>query len=105
MERLDDFLKTVKEQEIVNLAKANEIIGNIKAADFLKKKEEEKTRKTNTIAIIVGIVAGVAIVAAIAYGLYCYFTPDYLDDFEDDFEDDFDDDFEDDFFEGEEADK
>ena len=74
MERLDDLLKTVKDQELVNLAKANEILGNIKATDFLKRKEEEETRKKNTLAIIVGIVAGVAIVAAIAYGLYCYFT-------------------------------
>lgn len=35
----------------------------------------------------------VAAVAAIAYGVYRFFTPDYLEDFEDDFEDDFDDDF------------
>ena len=32
-------------------------------------------------------------VAAIAYGVYRFFTPDYLEDFEDDFDDDFDDDF------------
>ena len=32
-------------------------------------------------------------VAAIAYAVYCFFTPDYLEDFEEDFEDDFDDDF------------
>ena len=39
----------------------------------------------------------VAAVAGIAYAVYRYFTPDYLDDFDDeDFEDeDFDDDFED----------
>ena len=35
----------------------------------------------------------VAAVAAIAYGVYRFFTPDYLEDFEDDFDDDFDDDF------------
>ena len=34
-----------------------------------------------------------AAVAAIAYAVYRFFTPDYLDDFEDDFEDEFDDDF------------
>ena len=38
----------------------------------------------------IGIVAAVA---AIAYGVYRFFTPDYLEDFEDDFDDDFDDDF------------
>ena len=46
------------------------------------------------------LVAAVAI-AAIIYGLYCYFTPDYLDDFDDDYEDEFDDDFDDYFFENE----
>ena len=35
----------------------------------------------------------IAAVAAIAYAVYCFFTPDYLEDFEEDFEDDFDDDF------------
>ena len=38
-------------------------------------------------------------VAAIAYGIYRFFTPDYLEDFEDDF----DEDFEDDFFDDEDA--
>ena len=40
----------------------------------------------------------VAAVAAAVYGVYRFFTPDYLEDFEDDFEDDYDDD---DFFEDE----
>ena len=39
------------------------------------------------------IIGAVAAVAAIAYGVYRFFTPDYLEDFEDDFDDDFDDDF------------
>ena len=46
-----------------------------------------------------------AAVAGIAYAVYRYFTPDYLEDFEDeDYDDDFedeDDEFEDDFFEEE----
>jgi len=33
-------------------------------------------------------------VAAIAYAVYKFFTPDYLEDFEDDFDDDFDEYFE-----------
>ena len=32
-------------------------------------------------------------VEAAVYGVYRFFTPDYLEDFEDDFEDDYDDDF------------
>ena len=34
------------------------------------------------------IVGAIAAVAGIAYAVYCFFTPDYLEDFEDDFEDD-----------------
>ena len=32
-----------------------------------------------------------AAVAGIAYAVYCFLTPDYLEDFEEDFDDDFDD--------------
>ena len=60
-------------------------------------KEEES--KKNTVLWVLAIIGAVTAVAAIAYGVYRYFTPDYLEDFEDDFEDDFDDDFDDDFFE------
>ena len=45
---------------------------------------------------IIYILAGVGICAALAaivYGLYCFFTPDYVDDFDDDLDDDFDDDY------------
>ena len=41
-------------------------------------------------------IAGIAAIAAIAFGIYKYLSrEDDVDDFEDDFEDDFDDDFED----------
>ena len=52
--------------------------------------DEKKTSKVVWIFAIIGIVADVA---AAIYGIYRFFTPDYLEDFEDDFEDDFDDDF------------
>ncbi len=32
-------------------------------------------------------------IAAVAYAIYKYFTPDYLEDYDDDVDDDFDDDF------------
>ena len=41
------------------------------------------------------IVGAVVVIAGIAYAVYRYLTPDYLEDFEDDFDDDFDDYFED----------
>ena len=61
-----------------------------------EKKKEEKN--SNTLLWILAIIGAVAAVVGIAYAVYRYMTPDYLEDFEDDF----DDDFEDDFFEDEE---
>lgn len=49
----------------------------------------------STLIKIFAIIGAIAAIAGILYGLYCYFTPDYLEDFE---EDDFDDE---DFFEDE----
>ena len=68
-----------------------EIMNSTRLNEFLHRKEEDK--KKNVILWVLAILGAVAAVAAIAYGVYRFFTPDYLDDFEDDFEDDFDDDF------------
>ena len=73
------------------LGKVEEIMNATKLNEFLHRKEEEK--KKTWILWILAIIGVVAAVAAIAYGVYRFFTPDYLEDFEDDFEDDFDDDF------------
>lgn len=78
-------------EEIMNATKLNE---------FLHRKEEEDKKK-NCILWVLAIIGAVAAVAGIAYAVYRFFTPDYLDDFEDDFDDDFDDDF----FEDEDAEK
>lgn len=75
--KLDDILET---------AGVNEILG--------RKKEEEK--KCNKLLWAFAIIGAIAAVAAIAYAVYRYLTPDYLEDFEDDFDDDYDDDFFDD---------
>ncbi|MFV0527274.1 MAG: hypothetical protein ACK5MN_00910 [Lachnospiraceae bacterium] len=61
--------------------------------DKLNKNEIEE--KKNTLVWVLAIVGAVVAIAAIAYGVYRYFAPNYLEDFEDDFEDDFDDYFED----------
>lgn len=77
--------------------------------ELLNKKQVvvEKEKKCSPLLWILAIVGFVAAVAGIAYAVYRYFTPDYLEDFEDedyddddDFEDE-DEDFEDDFFEEE----
>ncbi|MDO5391585.1 MAG: hypothetical protein Q4F24_10935 [Eubacteriales bacterium] len=59
----------------------------------LTKKEEERTK--NTVLWALAIIGAVAAVAGIAYAVYRFLTPDYLEDFEEDFDDDFDDYFED----------
>ena len=66
----------------VNMAKIDELL------ELMKKKEEKK----NCVIWILAIVGAVVMIAAIAYAVYRYLTPDYLDDFEDDFDDDFEDD-------------
>lgn len=72
-----------KMEDLMNVSRLNEL---------LHKKEEEEKKK-NCILWVLAIFGAVAAVAAIAYGVYRFFTPDYLEDFEDDFDDDFDDDF------------
>ena len=59
----------------------------------LNKKEEEKQK--NAILWALAIIGAVAAVAGIAYAVYRFFAPDYLEDFEEDFDEDFDDYFED----------
>lgn len=102
MERLEELMKTVKAQEALGIAKANDLLNAVKAKELMcLKKEEKKNKVCRTCAWIAGIVIGVAVIAAIAYGLYCYFTPDYLEDFEDDFDEELEDDFDEEFFDEE----
>lgn len=75
-----------KLEELLSTAKLNEILH--------RRQPEEK--KSNPIVWALAIVGAVAAVAAIAYAVYYFFVPDYLDDFDDDFYDDYDDDFFDD---------
>ncbi|MCR5651006.1 MAG: DUF4366 domain-containing protein [Lachnospiraceae bacterium] len=75
--------------------KANDILAAVKLNELVKKEEEPK--KKSPVVTILAIIGAVAAVAAIAFAVYKYFTPDYLEDFDDD--PDFDDD--DDLFEDE----
>ena len=74
------------------LSKMEELINASKLNELLHKKEEEDKKK-NCILWVLAIIGAVTAVAGIAYAVYRFFTPDYLEDFEDDFDDDFDDDF------------
>ena len=73
-----------KIEDLLNAAKVNELIH--------KKELEEKNK--NTIMITLAVIGAIAADAGIAYAVYKYFTPDYLEDFDDDdYSDSFDDDF------------
>ena len=69
--------------------KIEELIAESKLSEILHKNEAEKQK--NTVIWVLAIIVAVAAVAGIAYAVYRFFTPDYLEDFEDDFDDDFDD--------------
>ncbi|GCA68233.1 hypothetical protein KGMB01110_26690 [Mediterraneibacter butyricigenes] len=69
--------------------RVEELIAETKLNELLRKKEEEKGK--NIIVWVLAVLGAVAAVAGIAYAVYCFLTPDYLEDFEDDFDDDFDD--------------
>ena len=82
-------------EDLINSAKTNELLGELL---HIKKEEEKKSNILMWVAITVGAVLAVA---GIAYAVYRFFTPDYLEDFDEDFDDDDDYDDEDDFFDEE----
>lgn len=69
------------------MAKLDDLLEVIKAKELLKKEDDKK----NCIVWVLAIVGAIAVIAGIAYAVYRYMTPDYLDDFDDDFDDDFED--------------
>ena len=71
------------------MSKVEELIAETKLNELLRKKEDDKQK--NTVLWVLAIVGAVAAVAGIAYAVYRFFTPDYLEDFEEDLDDDFDD--------------
>lgn len=85
-------------EDLINSAKTNELLGELL---HIKKEEEKKSNVLMWVAITLGAVLAVA---GIAYAVYRFFTPDYLEDFDEDFDDDYDDDYDDDddFFDDEE---
>lgn len=71
--------------------KVEDFLNAAKLGDLIHKEEEE--RKNNKWVKVLAVIGGVVAVAGIAYAVYRFFAPDYLEDFEDEFDDD------DDFFE------
>ena len=69
--------------------KFEDLINAAKVSELLHKKELEEKNK-NTIVIALAIIGAIAAVAGIAFAVYKYLTPDYLEDFDpDDYSDDF----------------
>ncbi len=95
-DKREQLMKNARELKDV---KANDILAAVKLNELVKKEEEPK--KKNPILVCLAVIGAIAAVAGIAYAVYKYFTPDYLEDFDDD--PDFDDD--DDFFEDDNPDE
>ena len=75
----------------------DDIVTAVQAADILRRKKKAVAEKSNTLWIILGIIGAIVVIALIAYAVYRYMTPSYIDDFDDEFDDDFaDEDFDDD---------
>ena len=78
------------------MKKIDELIAsNAKLAELLGKKEEPEKKCCRVIVWVLAIIGAIAAIAAIAYGVYRYLNPDYLEDF--DFDDFDDEDFEEEF--------
>ena len=76
MSKVEELLKDNKLAEKLSMAKLNDLL-----------------KKPSKAVIIFAIIGVLVAVAAAAYGIYRFFTPDYLDDFDDEYDDEFDDDF------------
>lgn len=70
MDKFNDL--SSKMEELVNASRLNRLL--------TKKEEDEK--KKNTIIWVLAIIGAIAAVAGIAFAVYKFFTPDYLEDFE-----------------------
>ena len=70
---------------------------NIKIEELLSalKKKEDESQK-NSVLWVLAVIGAVAAVAGIAFAVYRFFAPNYLEDFEESFDDTFDDYFDDD---------
>ena len=73
------------------MSKIEDMISATKLNEILQRRDDDKIKKT--ILWILAIVGAVVAIAGIAYAVYRFFTPDYLEDFDEDFEDDFEDDY------------
>mgnify|MGYP000652326980 CR=1 FL=1 len=69
------------------MEKLSDLLEMAKVSDIITKKEKED----NKIVWALAIIGAIAAVAGIAFAVYRFFAPDYLEDFDDDFDDYFED--------------
>lgn len=72
--------------------KIEELLGAMRLGEIMHRRQHDD--KKHRIVCILAIIGAIATVAGIAYAVYRYLNPDYLDDFDEDF-DDYEDEFED----------
>ena len=80
------------EEEIYTLQQRADKTGR-SVSRSVGKNVTKKEKEDNKIVWALAIIGAIAAVAGIAFAVYKYLTPDYMDDFDEDFDDDFDDDF------------
>jgi len=68
--------------------KINDIINAVKVNELFHKNEEQEKKK-NCIMWILAIVGIVTVIAAIAYAVYKFVTPDYYEDDDIDYDEDY----------------
>ena len=66
--------------------KIDELLSTMKLGELVHRKDPMEKRR-HMIICGLAIIGAVAAVAAIAYAVYRYMNPDYLEDFDDDFDD------------------
>lgn len=76
--------------------KISDMLAATKLSELIHKKEDPIETKKHTVVFILAIIGAIVAIAGIAYAVYKFVTPDYLEDFDDDFDDEFEDDFDDD---------
>ena len=70
------------------MEKLSDLLEMAKVSDIIATKKE---KEDNKIVWALAIIGAIAAVAGIAFAVYKYLAPDYMDDFDDDFFDDEDD--------------
>ena len=71
--------------------RSKEMISTAKLGSILKKRDDDKIKKT--VLWILAILGAMAAIAGVAYAVYRFITPNYLKNFEEDFEDNFEDEY------------